>query len=127
MTPFSVVLGELRRSRGLRQTQLGLSIGVEPCYISSMENGHKGPASTPVLNKIVYALSLSDVEAASLLASAEISKPLRRIPRQANVREYELVHALWQRLGTLSDEQVQLMLLALKMTEKPTEKEGISK
>lgn len=123
MTPFGKYLETLRRSRGLKQQQLASDIGVNACYISSMERGHKGPPSPNIINKIIHTLGLSSSETKHLKTQASFSKKSLSIPKEATTHEYYLVHELWSKLGTLSDKQIDIISLTLdigKQTEKET-------
>lgn len=53
MTPFGKFLEALRRDRQLQQTQLAGMVGVNACYISSIEKGKKGPPTQEVLDKLI--------------------------------------------------------------------------
>ncbi|MFB9886173.1 helix-turn-helix domain-containing protein [Balneatrix alpica] len=48
MTPFGTYLEHLRRSRRMQQKQLADLMGINPCYVSTLERGRKGPPSTAV-------------------------------------------------------------------------------
>ncbi len=53
MTPFGLFLESLRRSRQLQQVQLAHRLGVNPCYVSSIESGKKGPPSKQLSSGIL--------------------------------------------------------------------------
>lgn len=116
MTPFGRYLEHLRRSRGLQQSQLAVEIGVNPCYISAIENGRKGPASPPILQSIINTLELSEDEERLFWVAVEESKLTLRIPGNTSTSEYRLVNQLWKKLGTLSEDQISVITTTLNMT-----------
>lgn len=122
MTPFGHHLEIVRRRRGLSQSQLAADVGIQSGYICAMEKGHKGPASKKVIDKIINVLKLSATEQTQLWFFVTQSKLTRRIPASISTREFALVHELWEKLGTLSEDQISIMLLTLKM--KTDEKEN---
>jgi Predicted transcriptional regulators len=114
MTPFGQKLEQLRRSRGLQQAQLAAEAGVQSCYISAMENGRKGPPSLRVFNKLSQVLDLTEVEKRDLWLTGLQSKKTRKVPPETSTSEYVLVDELWARLGSLTENQINLISLALK-------------
>ena len=118
MTPFGLLLEQLRRSRGLQQQQLAGIVGVNSCYISAMERGRKGPPGKEVVEALIRVLKLSAEEERELRNVIEQSRQVLKIPANTAVHEYELVHSLWKRLGSLSKEETQLILLSLKINHR---------
>jgi len=114
MTPFGRMLEQLRRSRGLQQSQLAAEAGVQSCYISAMENGRKGPPSSSVFNQLTQILDLSEAERRDLWRAGLQSKKTRKIPPETSTSEYVLVDELWDKLGSLTENQISLISLALK-------------
>lgn len=117
MTPFGNYLEYLRRSRGLLQKQLAYYIGVNPCYISSIEKGKKGPPTKKILEKIIKVLNLTSLEQQKLWESVELSKLNRKLPTEISSQEYSFIKELWDRLGTLTEEQLIIMSTALKIKD----------
>ena len=117
MTPFGKYLEQLRRSRGLQQSQLAADVGIQSCYVSAMENGRKGPASPDILRRFIRTLELTPVEEQQFWASVTQSKMSRKVPPGTSSDEYRLIDEFWSRLGTLTENQIQLISLALKSTE----------
>ena len=117
MTPFGRCLEKLRRKRGLQQSQIAVEVGIQSCYVSAVENGRKGPPSPQIIDKIITILDLNSDEESELRATIASSKKSRQIPANTSCQEYLLVDQLWRRLGSLTENQVQLILLALKTTE----------
>ncbi|RQM53462.1 XRE family transcriptional regulator [Aeromonas caviae] len=74
MTPFGIYLENLRRSRRIQQKQLADLMGINPCYVSTLERGRKGPPSAEVLNRLIKNLNLSRDEQEGLWRSVELSE-----------------------------------------------------
>lgn len=115
MTPFGNVLSQLRRSRKFQQRELAERIGVQPCYMSAMESGKKGPPSKAVLQKIIESLSLSPEEIQTLRSTIGPSERVFRIPDNVSLEEYTFLWELRQRLGALSGEELAIMINALRL------------
>ena len=115
MTPFGEFLEQLRRRRMLQQKQLAAMMGINPCYVSAMERGKKGPPSDDVLKQLIKNLELTDHEQKSLWPNVELSDTSLRLPTNMSRSEHELVHELKSHLGSISDEQAQVIKLVLKM------------
>lgn len=106
MTPFGTYLEHLRRSRRMQQKQLADLMGINPCYVSTLERGRKGPPSTAVLKRLIKNLNLSRGEQEGLWHSVELSEMTFRLPDGMSQDEFEMVHDLKSHLGTLSGDQV---------------------
>jgi transcriptional regulator with XRE-family HTH domain len=77
MSPFSIQLQNLRRSRGLRQKALADLLCIDPANLCAIENAHRPPPrSEEFLEKLRYCLELSDDEYDDLKARAEITQLL---------------------------------------------------
>jgi transcriptional regulator with XRE-family HTH domain len=117
MTPLGLALESFRRSRGLQQNSLALSAGIRPCYLSAIEKGKKGPPSNSVLQKLIETMDLSEDEARELETAAYQSRQRLTVPDQASIHEYRLLHKIWEKLGSLSENQVKGMELFLEMQD----------
>ncbi|BCO11650.1 helix-turn-helix transcriptional regulator [Aeromonas veronii] len=106
MTPFGLYLENLRRSRRIQQKQLADLMGINPCYVSTLERGRKGPPSAEVLNRLIKNLNLSRDEQEGLWRAAELSEMTFRLPEGMSQDEFEMVHDLRNHLGTLNEDQV---------------------
>ncbi|HEY8158751.1 MAG TPA: helix-turn-helix transcriptional regulator [Methylobacter sp.] len=118
MTPFGLFLENIRRSRHLQQKQLAANLGVQACYISSLEKGRKTPPSKQVLEKLIIALELDEEEQAAMWDSAEQSQRSLQLPNDMILAEYRMVSELRKQLGRLSEGQITIILdvLALSTT-----------
>lgn len=115
MTPFGNALSTYRRSRNLQQRELAERIGVQPCYVSVMENGKKGPPSSTILLKIINSLHLSSDETQILKSTVEASERVIRLPDGVSLEEYRFLWELRKRLGSLSGEELAIMTNALRL------------
>lgn len=117
MTPFGEYLEQLRRSRYLQQKQIADMMGINPCYVSSLEKGRKGPPSKQVLEQLIEKLDLSQEEEDGLWKSVELSDRNLRLPINMSRQEFEFLYELRRNLGRLSQNQLVIMQTALKMGE----------
>ncbi|MGV2873102.1 helix-turn-helix domain-containing protein [Colwellia sp. E150_009] len=115
MSPFGICLEQLRRNRNLQQKDLAELVGINPCYVSVIERGRKGPPSKDVLDKIVKSLNLNQLEKEEFWYNVELSELSFKVPDNVSRSEFELVYKLKKCLGKLSDEQVLIMLTTMKI------------
>ncbi|WP_428831434.1 helix-turn-helix domain-containing protein [Aeromonas veronii] len=106
MTPFGTYLEILRRSRRIQQKQLADLMGINPCYVSALERGRKGPPSTEILERLVKNMGLSRDEEEMLWHSVDLSEMTFRLPEGMSQDEFEMVHDLRRHLGRLNEDQV---------------------
>lgn len=106
MTPFGTYLEILRRSRRIQQKQLADLMGINPCYVSALERGRKGPPSTEILERLVKNIGLSRDEEEMLWHSVDLSEMTFRLPEGMSQEEFEMVHDLRRHLGRLNEDQV---------------------
>jgi transcriptional regulator with XRE-family HTH domain len=92
MTPFGEYLEQLRRDRYLQQKQLADIMGINPCYVSALEKGRKGPPSKLVLEQLVEKLNLSQEEENGLWRSVELSDLNLRLPKNMTKQEFEFLY-----------------------------------
>lgn len=115
MSPFSRLLAEMRRSRGLRQSKLAELIGFEQGYISALEGGIKGPPSKDFMIRVKRALNLNVDEQEKLeLASL---KSIRKyvVPIDAPEQYYEFCYELNKSKMLMQPNQIEIMLNILQL------------
>ncbi|AWM78882.1 XRE family transcriptional regulator [Gammaproteobacteria bacterium ESL0073] len=117
MTPFANYLEKLRRVRNLQQKQVADALGITACYVSAMEKGKKGPPTDKVIKKIIDAFRLNEEQQTELWLAVEQSMPIRKLPKNISLEECAFIKELWERLGTLSEEQLIIMSTALKVNQ----------
>lgn len=115
MSPFSIVLRKFRRARGLTQNGLGILLGYEASYISSLERSEKGPPRQDFIQRLIRGLTLTDDEQAELSKALSGSKRQISLPPKASEQEYQLIRALEPQLGHLRPVQIQFINLALSL------------
>jgi HTH-type transcriptional regulator, competence development regulator len=120
MSPFSLFLERMRRSRQLQQKQLAADLGVQASYLSSLEKGRKAPPSKQVLEKLVNVLKLDEEEQAAMWDSAEQSQRNFQLPEDMMLAEYRMVNELRKQLGRLTDLQVAIILNVLALDTSKT-------
>lgn len=120
MTPFGEFLEQLRRSRHLQQKQMADVMGINPCYVSTMEKGRKGPPSKHVLEQLVKKLKLSEDEQSQLWRSVELSELTYRLPVNMSKEEFELMYEIRSRLGALSRAQITIIQNTLTLGSSPS-------
>lgn len=67
---FGSELFDMRSAKGMTQLEIASRANLGRGYYSQLENSKKGPPSPAVLQRIVYALELSNMQAQRLLAAA---------------------------------------------------------
>lgn len=117
MTPFGEFLEQIRRQRHLQQKQMADVMGINPCYVSALEKGRKGPPSEKIINQLIRNLGLSEVEQAALKRSVKISELTYRLPANLSKEEFEFMYELRMHLGALSHDQLVIMKKTLKLGE----------
>lgn len=115
MTPFGEYLEKLRRSRNLQQKQIADLMGVNPCYVSTLEKGRKGPPSEQILKQLIKNLKMSEHEQNGLWRSVALSELTYRLPNNMCKEEFEFMYELRSHLGTLSQDQLMIMQSTLKL------------
>ena len=115
MTPFASRLRVFRWDRNVRQKDLAIQLGVDPAYLSGVETGRRPAPQPELIRKIVFALGLNPQEQHALEIAAKCSSMQIRIPVSASVTEFEILHWIVDRIGTLDPEQLQSIRSALKM------------
>ena len=117
MTPFGLFLKNLRITKGYQLTQLALSVGISPCYLSSLESGKKGPPSQKVLDRIISELNLSSEEMVELETARSASNKTYTMPDGLEIYQQVLVSHIWSRLDSIKPEQAACIEMILKLTE----------
>ena len=118
MTPLSHYLRELRRKRNLLQKEAAEILGYEQSYLSALETGAKGVPKSNFLNQVIKKLELSESEITKLLIAADKSRRVIKVPLSASCFVYELCHELEQQLPTLTDMQLEMIGLVLRISNK---------
>lgn len=115
MSPFSILLRQLRLNRGYKQKELADLLGYEPSYLSALERSEKGPPRQDFIQRLIRDLQLNENEQAELARALKASRRQVSLPARASEREYALLHQLEPHLGNLDPIQIQMIELVLQM------------
>ena len=119
MSPFARQLKKIRTEKQLQQKTMAETIGCEQSYLSALETDAKVPPQGEKLLHLIKKLKLTVEEESALLAAAEQSRRFIRLPLRAPTQLFEICHALEDQLPYITDIQLQMIGLALRM--KPNE------
>lgn len=117
MTPFSIKLREIREHRGLIQKDMADILGYEQSYLSALETGLKAPPKYPHLKRLIEKLDLAEEEVKEFEEAAFKSRLVFKIPRKIRPEILNMCHRLEGQLLTISNEQIQLISIALNMNQ----------
>lgn len=118
MSPFSVQLQHLRRSRGLRQKALADLLGVDAANLSAIENGHRPPPrKSEFLEKVRVCLELSEEEFTDLKLRAEATQLLGPVVSGASPDQIDLALEFLRGLKGLRPPQLRVIRAALDMRD----------
>lgn len=115
-TPFGEYLEQIRRRNNLQQKQIAHIMGINPCYVSSIERGRKGPPAKAAINKLIVALELSEEEESELWYAHKLSDLTLRLSPAMSKLEFEFINELRTRLGTLSADELSVLRGVLKLS-----------
>ena len=115
MSPFSILLRQLRLRRGYKQKELADRLGYEPSYLSALERSEKGPPRQDFIQRLIRDLNLNENEQAELTRALKASRRQVSLPARASEREYALLHQLEPHLGNLDPIQIQMIELVLQI------------
>lgn len=117
MSPFSLLLRELRVSRGLKQIEMADLLGYEPSYLSALERSEKGPPRHDFVRRLIQGLQLNDDEQTRLTVALRDSCRQVSLPARACIREYDFLNRLRPQLGSLHPLQLELLDIALRIPD----------
>lgn len=116
MSPFSVQLQHLRRSRGLRQKTLADLLGVDAANLSAIENGHRPPPrKSEFLEKLRVCLELSEEEFTDLELRAKATQMLGPVVSGASPDQINIALEFLRGLKGLRPPQLRVIRAALEM------------
>ena len=94
---------------GIRQSELAALIEYDQTYISALEVGLKGPPPADFVERIIAALSLSELEQQEMRAAAAASQRKIVIDRDTPQEVYWMLAALRERLPHLHPAQIRMI------------------
>ncbi len=121
MSPFSKLLGDLRKSRGFRQNKFAELIGYEQSYISALELGTKGSPSSDFIAKLNEVLDLNAKEQEQVENALARSTRKFILPTNASASLYEFCYALNQTAIRMKPKQLEMMTTILRLIDEPVE------
>jgi transcriptional regulator with XRE-family HTH domain len=75
VTPFGEKVRELRRQKGVTQSEMAQALGVSGAYLSALEHGRRGRPTWQLLQRIIGYLNVIWDDAEELERLAELSHP----------------------------------------------------
>lgn len=117
MSPFALLLNELRLENGLRQAELAERMGYEQTYLSAIEVGAKGPPSREFVERLIYVLNLEGGTSEQVMDAWEASHRHIEIPADASRAVYETLNEIRRSIRRLHPAQLELIRFALRMPE----------
>ena len=115
MTPFGAKVRRLRKAQGITLTKMAESLGVSGAYLSALEHGHRGRPNWSMVQRIIAFFNVIWDEAEELERLARISDPRVTVNTAGmHPRATELANELAQSIGTLDEEDLDLLLRNLK-------------
>lgn len=115
MTPFGARVRQLREARGIQLKRMAADLNVSAAYLSALEHGNRGRPAPGLVMQIAGYLDCIWDEAEDLKRLAELSHPRITIDTAGlSPARTELANRLAERIGTLSEEQVERMLAVVR-------------
>lgn len=126
MSPSSKLIGDLRKSRNMRQREFADALGVDQSYVSAIEAGTKAIPSDMFLQNMIGALNLNPDEQLEFRRVVEISSRKFTLPIDASPKMYELWHEYHRSSLNLQTGQIDILLNVLRLISKPYQMVEIS-
>lgn len=121
MSPFSIQLQNLRRSRGLRQKALADLLCIDPANLCAIENAHRPPPRRGAfLEKLRDCLELSEEEFHDLKARAEVTQLLGPAVSGASPEQIRIALQFYETLTSLHPPQLRAIQAVLEMRGETT-------
>ena len=115
VTPFGLLLRDIRVRHGLRQADLAEVMGYDQTYWSALELGTKGPPPNSFVTSMKTKLDLADDDAFALLQAIDDSCRHFTIPTAASPSVFLVLNKLRRQLETLHPAQLALIEQALDL------------
>jgi transcriptional regulator with XRE-family HTH domain len=117
MSPFSILIKELRTWCGLTQVEFALKLNVEQSYVSAVEVGKKGPPSADFIAKLIEAFDLDKRWECRLKEALDFSQRRMELPKGTSTETYRIFNGLRKQINDLHPAQIELIEYALKLPE----------
>lgn len=115
MSPFGLMLRDLRLRHGLRQADLAHSMGYEQTYWSALELGTKGPPPRTFVEKLANTLGLDDETADTLMQALDDSCRHMTLPVGSPTELFHVFSEFRRQAETLHPVQLALIKDALSL------------
>lgn len=109
MSPFAILLRELRLRHGLKQRVLAEEMGYETSFFSALEVGAKGPPPPEFVTRLMNALKLNPAEREQVLRAAAASQRKLQIDNNCPPDVFLMINELQEAIGYLHPIQVKLI------------------
>lgn len=126
MSPFSKLIGDLRKSRGVRQSKLAEAVGFEQSYISALEAGTKGPPSSEFVEKMNDFFNLNEHEQEMVACALSKSSRKFNLPIDAHQSLYELCYELKKSSTHLQPQQIEIVTNVLRLLNQVNQENAIN-
>ena len=111
MTPFGEKMRELRKRRGVTQSQMAEALGVSSAYLSALEHGRRSRPSWYLVQRIIVYFDLIWDDAEDLVRLANRSHPRVTIDTSGLVPEAtEFANLLADRIGDLDADKLRHLI-----------------
>jgi transcriptional regulator with XRE-family HTH domain len=118
MTPFGERVRRLRRERNLLLKDMAAHLGVSSAYLSALERGERGKPTWTLIQGVIQYFNIIWDEADELARLADLSDPRVKIDTASTTpRRTLLANRLAREIGTLTDEEVEALLLVLDQAQ----------
>ncbi|MFT3848511.1 MAG: helix-turn-helix transcriptional regulator [Propionivibrio sp.] len=115
MSPFGVLLRDLRLRAGMRQTELAQAMGYEQTYWSALETGTKGPPPLSFVQKLANIVGLDEDTLRDLTQAIDDSYRHMTLPVDAPTQVFRVFGEFRRQVDTLHPVQLALIEQALSL------------
>ena len=116
MSPFGLLLRNMRLEAGLTQAELARDTGYEQTHFSALELGNKGPPRSEFVEVLVRRLELNEEDRNELLDALDNSQRHMTLRTDASEELFVVFNEFRRQLEVLHPEQIRLIgsVLALR-------------
>lgn len=109
MSPYGVVIREIRAERRVSLKQMADAVGFSSSYLSAIELGTKGAPKEELIDKTISYFNLTKNQQTSLRAAAKQSSQTIRIPIGAPPSVFRLMHSMGERASELTAREIRII------------------
>lgn len=115
MTPAATLVRSFREERGLSQKAAAYMLGSSQSFISSIETGVTSIPQNGFVEKLVREYKLKEVDERELNEAIRFSNRHFSLPIKSSANLVWITNAFFQQLDQLSEDQIDMISLVLKM------------